>query len=589
MKYILTLLLCFSWLGIMAQHDLYSWQVKGYTGMANYYNPDKNLRGYFKHDHNLWHQLEIVRSLSPTFGLSAGAAFGKIRGLGPQGRAFTTEARMTSAKLYFYTDNGWLLKPASIISPYFFAGYGFGTFKIREQDVSNNSRNRQVIPFGLGLKWRLTERWQLDLQTEAVYSNKSLANPAAVDQNKFNNGFLHTGLALAYNLGFKKSAFKAARFYASFPDTLSKGYAGRPGSGSVAKYAALPKSLGSPVAPLANPALVTIQEKVLVSGQSEWRRTDSLRYKRIAIQQSGTTFNDNRGRTLVRARPLRQDSIWTKAGKAMKNKETENNELDTEERGADAATSLETIGVSEESKPAEVPEDVLSTNTDENTPASLAYENDKDLLNKDNLLLPKKDRMGLEAANALNQQLRFTRDSLFIVMAHDTARIKQSSTIDSLLLVLDEKGIAYMQQQGALNESIRKRLMLYESRLMALQPVVTLTSNSSILPESRFNTTVFFRINSYEVPSQSFNELLALASFLKSNPGFKLQLSGYADQTGNPYNNLVLSRRRVEGIAAFLQRQGIEKERIFVQYFGGVKSDSRSNPLNRKVTLKTTN
>jgi outer membrane protein OmpA-like peptidoglycan-associated protein len=132
-------------------------------------------------------------------------------------------------------------------------------------------------------------------------------------------------------------------------------------------------------------------------------------------------------------------------------------------------------------------------------------------------------------------------------------------------------------------------MALYESGLMALQPVAALTSNSRPLPESSFNTNVFFRINSYEVPSQSFNELLALVLFLKSNPGFKLQLSGYADQTGIPYNNLVISRRRVEGIAAFFQRQGIEKERILVQYFGGVKSDSRSNPLNRKVTLKTTN
>jgi outer membrane protein OmpA-like peptidoglycan-associated protein len=588
MRYILTLFLCFSWLGLMAQHDLYNWQVKGYTGMANYYNPDKNLSSYLKQDHNLWHQLELVRSLGNTFGLSAGAAFGKIKGLGPQGRAFTTEARMSLARLYFYSDNGWLLKPASAISPYFFAGYGFGAFTMGKQDVSNHSKNRQVIPVGLGLKFRLTERWQLDLQTEAIYSTKSLANPSTFEQNKFNNGFLHTGLALAYNFGFKRSAFKAARFYASYPDTLSQGSAGGPGSGSLAKDAALPKPLGSPVAPLANPALGTIQEKGVVSSQYKWQPIGSLRSKRTAIQQSGTTYN-TKGRAIVKERPLRHDTIWTIAGKATKEKPTGKNELDTEGRRGGSATSLETIGASEESRPAEVPEDVLSTNTDENTPGSLAYENDRDLLNQHIVLLLEKDRMDLEAANALNQQLRFTRDSLFRVMAHDTARIKQPSTMDSLLLALDEKEIAYMQQQGALNDSIRKRMALYESGLMALQPVAALTSNSRPLPESSFNTNVFFRINSYEVPSQSFNELLDLVSYLKSNPGFKLQLTGYADQTGHPYNNLVLSRRRVEVIAAFFQRQGIEKERIFVQYFGGVKSDSRSNPLNRKVTLKTTN
>jgi outer membrane protein OmpA-like peptidoglycan-associated protein len=204
-------------------------------------------------------------------------------------------------------------------------------------------------------------------------------------------------------------------------------------------------------------------------------------------------------------------------------------------------------------------------------------------------VLLEKDRRDLEAASRENQQLRYTRDSLYTTMVNDTIRRQQLNQQDSVFKALDDKTLRYMQQQANLNDSIRQRLTVYETELTRLQPPVTSTAVAELLPISRFDTNVFFRINSYEVPSQSFNELLAFANFLKANPNLKLQLTGYTDQTGKPDYNQVLSRKRVEVLGAFFQEQGIEKERLFMQYFGAVKSEGRLPSLNRKVVLKTIN
>ena len=220
-QFSITLLLLFGWLGAAAQHDLYNWQLKGYTGIANYYNTGKSTGDYFDASDNLLYRLEIGRSLGHTFGLAASASYGNVRGLGQAGSAFTTQARMVALRLYFYTDNGWMFNTSAAVSPFFFGGYGLSTLQTTYNGASDETKYMRVVPFGLGLKFRLAEKWQLDLHTEAVYNTKSHLAPIAMEQNKYNNTFLHTGLSLAYSFGFKKSTFKAPRLYVGTLDPLS--------------------------------------------------------------------------------------------------------------------------------------------------------------------------------------------------------------------------------------------------------------------------------------------------------------------------------------------------------------------------------
>lgn len=197
-----------------AQHGLYKWQLSGYTGIANYINEENSSPDYFKINNNLLHSVELTRSIGNTFGLSLGYSFGEVRGNNQQLNPFTTDVRMAALRAYYYTDNGWMFNTTAFVAPYFFGGYGLSILKTSDGTITEESRYVSAIPFGMGLKFRVSERWQVALQTEAVYLPASHLQGSALEQNEYNNAYLHTGIRVGYSFGFRKSTFKAPRFYA---------------------------------------------------------------------------------------------------------------------------------------------------------------------------------------------------------------------------------------------------------------------------------------------------------------------------------------------------------------------------------------
>ncbi|WP_347158335.1 OmpA family protein [Pontibacter chitinilyticus] len=220
-KILIFILLMACALQASAQHDHYNWHVKGYVGIADYYNPDQDASTYFSANNHLLYRFELGKSLGNTFGVAASATYGHVQGWGVQGNSFTTEARMISGRLYFYTDNGWIFNTSAQLSPYFFGGYGLSTLQTTVGSETQETRRMPVVPFGVGLKFRLTDRLQLNLQAEAIYNTKQHLAPLVVEQNKHNNSILHGGLALAYSFGQKESTFKAPRFYVGKADTYA--------------------------------------------------------------------------------------------------------------------------------------------------------------------------------------------------------------------------------------------------------------------------------------------------------------------------------------------------------------------------------
>ncbi|WP_262886637.1 outer membrane beta-barrel protein [Pontibacter russatus] len=198
-----------------AQHDLYKWQLSGYTGIANYINENNSSSDYFKTDDNLLHRLELTRSIGNSLGLSVGYSLGEVGARGLQRALFTTDVHMAALRAYFYTDNGWIFNGSARVSPYFFGGYGLSILETSLGTTTEKSRYVSAIPFGMGLKIRLAERWQLALQTEAVYLTDPHLKGAAFEQNDYNSTYIHTGLTLGYSFGFRKSSFKAPRFYSN--------------------------------------------------------------------------------------------------------------------------------------------------------------------------------------------------------------------------------------------------------------------------------------------------------------------------------------------------------------------------------------
>lgn len=99
-------------------------------------------------------------------------------------------------------------------------------------------------------------------------------------------------------------------------------------------------------------------------------------------------------------------------------------------------------------------------------------------------------------------------------------------------------------------------------------------------------TPVFFSIGSAAINSDpQYFAIERAALYLKENPAFHIQLTGYADkQTGNPTLNKELSKKRVEAVAKILtEKHGIAKSRLIMDYKGDTEQPYKENDRNRIV------
>jgi outer membrane protein OmpA-like peptidoglycan-associated protein len=97
---------------------------------------------------------------------------------------------------------------------------------------------------------------------------------------------------------------------------------------------------------------------------------------------------------------------------------------------------------------------------------------------------------------------------------------------------------------------------------------------------------VYFGLDSHAVSSSEQAKLNGVVSYLKANPDSRLLLVGYADKkTGKSAYNLNLSRRRVEAVAAELERQGINSRRMMMEWKGDSEQPFAQNDWNRVVVM----
>ncbi len=79
---------------------------------------------------------------------------------------------------------------------------------------------------------------------------------------------------------------------------------------------------------------------------------------------------------------------------------------------------------------------------------------------------------------------------------------------------------------------------------------------------------IFFDVGKAELKSESVSELERILDLLTNNPGIKLQINGYTDNSGNAETNKVLSLKRAETVMAFLIARGIDFNRLKAVGFG---------------------
>ncbi len=106
----------------------------------------------------------------------------------------------------------------------------------------------------------------------------------------------------------------------------------------------------------------------------------------------------------------------------------------------------------------------------------------------------------------------------------------------------------------------------------------------------RLNSLKFSRGKS-NISSSSFEELDALANWLKRHPKSIIRLEGHTDFAGNAKANLQLSEDRVDAIQQYLCTNGAKRKQVKTKAFGGEqpltkdRSDS-AKALNRRVEVR---
>ncbi len=79
---------------------------------------------------------------------------------------------------------------------------------------------------------------------------------------------------------------------------------------------------------------------------------------------------------------------------------------------------------------------------------------------------------------------------------------------------------------------------------------------------------VFYATGSAELNDLSNYELTNLAAIMKANPDSKIELRGHTDSAGDDTANIALSQRRADNVRSFLQRKGINAQRLVSKGYG---------------------
>jgi len=100
---------------------------------------------------------------------------------------------------------------------------------------------------------------------------------------------------------------------------------------------------------------------------------------------------------------------------------------------------------------------------------------------------------------------------------------------------------------------------------------------------------IYFETDSFRILPQSEPELQKLVAFLKNNNALRVQIQGHTDSTGNPENNLELSKQRANSVVEYLVNNQVALNRLEYEGYGDTRPiASNETPEGRRQNRRTT-
>ena len=147
-------------------------------------------------------------------------------------------------------------------------------------------------------------------------------------------------------------------------------------------------------------------------------------------------------------------------------------------------------------------------------------------------------------------------------------------------------------------ERQRLQLALREAKLSSVQQqgkwleeqIVSLATTDSDRGLVMTLGDVLFDTGQADLKNSASRTVLKLVQFLQLNPKRIVRIEGYTDSTGNPEDNLKLSRDRAQSVADMLVDLGVDEKRIQVRGYGDqypveVNASERGRAQNRRVEI----
>jgi flagellar motor protein MotB len=102
---------------------------------------------------------------------------------------------------------------------------------------------------------------------------------------------------------------------------------------------------------------------------------------------------------------------------------------------------------------------------------------------------------------------------------------------------------------------------------------------------------VFFSLDSYQLGTESNQDLLEILSIFSQNPGIVMEISGFTDDTGSDDYNSELSQKRAESVVNYLINNGVSPDQLIAKGFGkenpiASNETEEGRRLNRRTEMK---
>ena len=124
----------------------------------------------------------------------------------------------------------------------------------------------------------------------------------------------------------------------------------------------------------------------------------------------------------------------------------------------------------------------------------------------------------------------------------------------------------------------------FEAANEAPEPSATPASDERQAPIAP-DDQVLFALVSAELEPAAMKVLDDVAAWVKADPGRSLVLKGHADPSGDASHNFLLSSRRADTVASYLQFRGVPREQLAILAVGEADAVVEPADANRRVLI----